>query len=453
MKIVSVLFVMNLLFSAASVAQQTSAFFDVVAGNGNGVRFWQDNAYKIHMGNSAEYLYGPVTDYSIKTNMTNSAGRGWTWGVAGQTPVAALNNVGDMQIAGKFTALGTANITSLLRVGPGVDVGTSATGITWYGDSPTAYSIFRTPGVWTAPDYQQLQLTFATGIILAPGTNYGKSYVDIQGGGLRVSSGNVGIGTTIPQGKLHVAGGDVILQNQTSGYPVLWLKDVGGGNTLRLDYNSLIGSGGNLVVRSGSTKAIVLNDAGGNVGIGEVNPTLGRLQLNQSSDASDKGIAILNSTGVRGMRLWTDPANSYVYSGVTGQANLILNGTGNVGIGTSNPTQKLTVNGIIYGKEVKVNLSVPGPDYVFENDYNLPSLKEIKNYVDQHKHLPEVPSAKEMEANGIQLGEMNMLLLKKVEELTLYLIDLKKENEEMRKDYSRKIKALEESIRTTPVKD
>jgi len=59
------------------------------------------------MGNSSEYLYGPVTDYSIKTNMSGGTpGRGWTWGIAGSTPVAAINTLGNMQIAGTFTSTG-----------------------------------------------------------------------------------------------------------------------------------------------------------------------------------------------------------------------------------------------------------------------------------------------------------------------------------------------------------
>ena len=117
-------------------------------------------------------------------------------------------------------------------------------------------------------------------------------------------------------------------------------------------------------------------------------------------------------------------------------------GDGNVGIGTANPTQKLTVNGTIYGKEVKVDLSVPGPDYVFEEDYKLTPLEDIKTYIDQNKHLPEVPSAKEMEKNGIQLGEMNMLLLKKIEELTLYVIEQQKQN----KLQTKEIEQLKEFI-------
>lgn len=81
-------------------------FGNILAGNGNGIRFWQSDTYKIHMGNAAEYQYGPVTDYSIKMNMSNTPGRGWTWGVAGATPIAGLNTAGNFQIAGDLTVMG-----------------------------------------------------------------------------------------------------------------------------------------------------------------------------------------------------------------------------------------------------------------------------------------------------------------------------------------------------------
>jgi len=101
--------------------------------------------------------------------------------------------------------------------------------------------------------------------------------------------------------------------------------------------------------------------------------------------------------------------------------------TGDVGIGTNDPDAKLTVNGNIHAEEVKVDLNVPGPDYVFKEAYDLKSLEEVQNYIKTNGHLPNIPSAQEMEANGIELGEMNMKLLEKIEELTLYTIEQEKQ--------------------------
>jgi hypothetical protein len=106
--------------------------------------------------------------------------------------------------------------------------------------------------------------------------------------------------------------------------------------------------------------------------------------------------------------------------------DLVIDVAGNVGVGSLNPDSKLTVKGIIHAEEVRVDLTVPGPDYVFEKDYNLLPLSEVETYINQNKHLPEVPSAKEMEADGLNLKEMNLILLKKVEELTLHLIEKEK---------------------------
>lgn len=107
---------------------------------------------------------------------------------------------------------------------------------------------------------------------------------------------------------------------------------------------------------------------------------------------------------------------------------------GNVGIGTINPDEKLTVKGKIHAEEVRIDLSVPAPDYVFSNDYKLKSLQEVEDYIKQNSHLPEIPSAKEIEKNGLMLAEMNMNLLKKIEELTLYSIDQNKKIESQAKE-------------------
>jgi hypothetical protein len=105
---------------------------------------------------------------------------------------------------------------------------------------------------------------------------------------------------------------------------------------------------------------------------------------------------------------------------------------GNVGIGTITPSSKLSVNGKITCKEVEVTLS-GWSDFVFADDYNLKSLDEVEAYIKENKHLPDVPSEKEVLEEGVNVGEMNSILLRKIEELTLYMIELKKENEQIKK--------------------
>lgn len=77
-------------------------------------------------------------------------------------------------------------------------------------------------------------------------------------------------------------------------------------------------------------------------------------------------------------------------------------------------------------ERVKVDLQTARADYVFEADYKLKSLSEVEVYIKQDGYLPDVPSAEEVAANGIELGEMNKILLQKIEELTLYIIELEK---------------------------
>lgn len=100
---------------------------------------------------------------------------------------------------------------------------------------------------------------------------------------------------------------------------------------------------------------------------------------------------------------------------------------GDVGIGTMNPQAKLAVNGTVLAKRVKVSVAAESwPDFVFNKNYVLPSLQEVENYISEHQHLPDMPAAAEVAKDGHDLGEMNRKLLQKVEELTLYIIDLQK---------------------------
>ncbi|MGV7106693.1 hypothetical protein [Flavobacterium sp. U410] len=113
------------------------------------------------------------------------------------------------------------------------------------------------------------------------------------------------------------------------------------------------------------------------------------------------------------------------------QIRMIINKDGDIGIGTDTPDAKLAVNGLIHTKEVKVDLT-GWPDYVFDEKYDLPSLDEVEEYIQKNGHLINVPSAEEVEEEGVKLGEMIKIQQEKIEELTLYIIELKREIEKLK---------------------
>jgi hypothetical protein len=99
------------------------------------------------------------------------------------------------------------------------------------------------------------------------------------------------------------------------------------------------------------------------------------------------------------------------------------NDHGRVVIGNSYRSSNLYVNGIVKAHQIEVKLT-NWSDFVFADDYQLNSLAEVEAYITKNKHLPNVPSEKEVLENGVNLGEMDAILLRKIEELTLYVIEL-----------------------------
>jgi hypothetical protein len=166
--------------------------------------------------------------------------------------------------------------------------------------------------------------------------------------------------------------------------------------------------------------------ATGNVGIGTTNPAQNFVVSSNNQDGLE--VYLNQPTGTVGLQSYNRTTNNY--GQMRFEATNYLFPRGNVGIGTIYPTEKLSVKGKIRAQEIKVEVT-NWPDYVFKKDYTLPSLAETEEHIKENGHLPGMPSAADAETNGIELGEMNKKLLQKIEELTLYLIEMKKENNVM----------------------
>ena len=224
-----------------------------------------------------------------------------------------------------------------------------------------------------------------------PGFYFGKT-LTINGGKIRSASvnnlylntfdttrvtilkknGNVGIGVDDPQEKLHVNG--AIRGNGTNG-------------------------------------AVTLRGDSGYVTIG-ANSQAMEFVTDKSQFVFNK--PIYNQSGVYNVQ------NSNMLFNINGTNRMLIQNNGNIGIGTASPAYKLDVNGTIRANEIIVNTT--GADFVFAEDYQLRPLSEVKAFIQENKHLPEIKSAQEMQENGVGINELQTQLLQKIEELTLYIL-------------------------------
>lgn len=228
-----------------------------------------------------------------------------------------------------------------------------------------------------------------------------------------------------------------------------------------------------------TTRLFIANH--GNIGIGTANPTE-LLQIGQDNKWNSNklripgiynfeqvllgqygngacGLEFINHADVdksRGVRLYTNvdvmpglhiqtaaPSNSY--GELDYVTSLFVSHYGAVGVGTTTPYYRLDVKGTIRGHEVVVNIN-EGADFVFEESYNLRTLDEVEQFINENKHLPDIATAATMEQSGVNMGELQIQLLQKIEELTLYIIDQQKQLDQQKQSYDTQLDLLTKEI-------
>jgi hypothetical protein len=270
---------------------------------------------------------------------------------------------------------------------------------------------------------------------------------------LNLTTGNFNVGMGGSSLVLNTTG----IENQGVGFQTFYYNQTGsynvgiGGNAgtgtavMNVSNNVLIGRRAGYVIATGANNNIMIGyQAGDNVTTAASNILIG-YNIDAPSATTNGQLSIGNLIFGKGI----DGTGTTLSSGNVGigtnapntNAKLDVSGnifsSGKIAIGTTDMVKigsySLAVNGDAIFNKVKVKLYTAWPDYVFHSNYPLRPLSEVEKFIQQNKHLPEVPSAREAEENGLDLGDNQAILLKKIEELTLYLIEQNKKIEEQQK--------------------
>lgn len=318
---------------------------------------------------------------------------------------------------------------------------TPATGLLIYQTDFTAGFYYYNGTVWT-----QLNTGSATNYFTASGNNIYSN-----------NTGNVGIGLTNPSEKFHLKGaGRIDAAGSFGGASLdLYAATTNDGSYISF-FNEFAAPNSSAAIGYAGASDYLLISRGTNMflksaGLGiSISEPLTKLHIANGQDAG-----------------FGATSNGYIMNGASSGANLVIdnneilsrnnnrkadlflqndsgnvilcgNEQGGVGIGviagSSIPAgYLLAVDGKILSEEVKVQLSQDWPDYVFDKKYSLLPLNDLKKYITANKHLPNIPAAADVKKNGIELGDMQKRMMEKIEELTLYILELKTELDQVKK--------------------
>ena len=394
-------------------------------------------------------------------------------------PDLILTSTGVPELRGQRSA-GT------LAVPTATTYGSNLLQINGYGHNGTVFSISSRISFLTSENWSS---TAKGTDILFSSTKNGTTSTSEK---MRITGdGYVGIGTTSPLTTLNVSGGNWDLANTNGDFAI-------GNSTYRLKFGIATagaGAGDARIYTTGGTNRTILGSNATDilaitptgVGVGTITPTTGfqiegttsnqtELNINApsaaipqlsftraagtliapiaTSRASSLGLINFNgyngssyetSSSIRSLttEAWSASGRGSYLSFYTTNAGtntfserLRIDDSGNVGIGTTSPDNKLDVLGIIRANEVIVETG--WADYVFQDDYKLKPLSEVEAFIKENKHLPSVPSAVKIQDKGAHVAELMTKMMEKIEELTLYSIEQKKEIDELKRRLDRK---------------
>ncbi len=307
------------------------------------------------------------------------------------TYLLELGNQAQWSIAGWMTGVNSALTVNTPRGGEthlfGVIGSVATTASQALGANDQVYGLKSSiAGTYTGNNSTQMAGLYVANTATSPNNTAG--YFSATGGtnnyGIIVANGSVGIGTTTPRAKVVVSGAP--------------------------------------------------NTNGGNGSVGSLEETFDNVA--SGSNTSYGGIAFASTPGYD-FSVGKKTVNNSTYFQVRRQDGvelLTIDASGNTGIGTTTMgTAKLAVEGKVEAREVVVTSTNPFPDFVFSDDYKLMPLPELEKAIKLDKHLPGIPSAADVKKSGLNLGQTQVKLVEKVEELTLYLVALQKENDSLKK--------------------